>query len=237
VAFLSTGTFAERMLSRTAGFRGSGIIPPPIMKNWKATVAGMILAALGIAHSLWPQRLSMDWPSVTLLIAGVFLCFSGHVAAFLPYVKRLKLGQAEIELQEKLGDLSKNVKQLEDAPEKAIHHASPTTTDVSETSIESTILDIASKDKAAALIRLGIEIEKRLALLCKEANVMPEHRTWRDSVNTLTRAKILEPRLGSALIEFRDVRNQVIHSGLRAPVQQSMLTRAIDDGLNLLKLL
>jgi len=88
----------------------------------------------------------------------------GHVAAFLPYVKRLKLGQAEIELQEKLGDLSKNVKQLEDAPEKAIHHASPTTTDVSETSIESTILDIASKDKAAALIRLGIEIEKRLDL-------------------------------------------------------------------------
>lgn len=180
------------------GGSGSGIIPPPTMKNWKATVAGWILATLGIAHSLWPQHLSMDWPSVTLLIAGVFFCFSDHVAAFLPYVKRLKLGQAEIEIQEKLGDLSKNVKQLEDTPEKAKHHASPTATDVTDTSIESTILDIASKDKAAALIRLGIEIEKRIALLCKEANVMPAHRTWRDSINTLKRAKILEPALGNA---------------------------------------
>jgi uncharacterized protein YutE (UPF0331/DUF86 family) len=108
---------------------------------------------------------------------------------------------------------------------------------VTDTSVESTILDIASKDKAAALIRLGIEVEKRIALLCKEANVMPAHRTWRDSINALTQAKILEPKLGNALIEFRDVRNQVIHSGLRAPVQQSMLTRAIDDGLNLLRLL
>lgn len=207
------------------------------MKNWKATVAGLALAALGIVHSLWPQHLSMDWPSVTLLVAGVFFCFSGHVAAFLPYIKRLKLGQAEIEIQEKLGVLSKNVKQLEDAPEKAIRHASSTATDTTDTSIESTILDIASKDKAAALIRLGIELEGRIALLCKEANVMPAHRTWRDSINTLTRAKILDPTLANALIEFRDVRNRVIHSGLRAPVQQSMLTRAIDDGLNLLRLL
>jgi len=213
------------------------LFPPPMMKNWKATAAGWILAALGIAHSLWPQYLSMDWPSVTLLIACVFLCFSGHVAAFLPYIKRLKLGQAEIEIQEKLGDLSKNVKQLEDTPEKTLRHVSAIATDVTDTSVESTILDIASKDKAAALIRLGIEVEKRIALLCKEANVMPAHRTWRDSINALTQAKILEPKLGNALIEFRDVRNQVIHSGLRAPVQQSMLTRAIDDGLNLLRLL
>jgi hypothetical protein len=37
-----------------------------------------------------------------------------------------------------------------------------------------------------------------------------------------------------ALLEFRDVRNQVIHSGLRRPVRQQILS-AIDDGLIILR--
>lgn len=207
------------------------------MKHWKTAAIGSGLAGLGIAHSLWPQYVSMDWPSVTLVVAGAFFCFSSHIAAFLPYVKRLKLGEAEIELQEKLSDLSKNVKELEDSPEQVTRRTSAKPTAIADTSIESMIVDIATKDKAAALLRLSMEIEKQIASLCKDAGLMPEHRTWRESVNTLTRAKVIEPNLASALIEFRDVRNQVIHSGLRVPVQQSMLTRALDDGLQLLRLL
>lgn len=58
-----------------------------------------------LAHAIWPQKITFDWPSVTLIIAGMLLCFAGRVSALLPYVKKLKVGEAEIELQEKLGDL------------------------------------------------------------------------------------------------------------------------------------
>lgn len=205
-----------------------------IMKKWKTTLAGLLLASLGLVHAIWPDRLSLDWPAVTMLISGVLLCFSGRLVALLPYVKRLKLGEAEIELQEKLSDLRENVEKLEERAQTDKRSLGVHVAPVPDPAIESAILDLATKDKAAALLRLGMEIEKELVRLCRDACITPP-RSWRESVLALTKAKILDPFLARAIIDFRDVRNQVIHSGLRGPVQQTMLTRTIDDGLKLLR--
>src|SRR5437867_8044628 len=88
-------------------------------KNWKTIVAGLLLVGFGIVHSVWPRHLSVDWPTVALLIVGLLFCFSGRVMGLIPYVKKLKVGDAEIELQEKLRDLRANVEQLEEeVPQK-----------------------------------------------------------------------------------------------------------------------
>lgn len=201
-------------------------------------LAGLLLVSVGVAHAIWPQRLSLDWPTVALLISGFLFCFSNRVAVLLPYVKKLKLGEAEIELQEKLSDLRANVEKLEEkAPPREVYKARLNVEHIADTSVESTILDLATKDKGAALVRLAIEIEKEMALLCKELGITLQRSTWREMVEALEREGLLDASFARALMEFRDVRNRVIHSGLRGGVQENMLSRALDDGLQLLRLL
>jgi uncharacterized protein YutE (UPF0331/DUF86 family) len=206
------------------------------MKNWKGFLAGVLLVGVGLAHVIWPQKITLDWPSVTLIIAGMLLCFAGRVSALLPYIKKLKVGEAEIELQEKLGDLRENIKQLDEkGPLKLAAGTVASERAVDEQyDLESRILELAVKDREAALIRLSIEIEKELAQLCREIGKAPS-ATWRRSVDELVQANIIESPLAKTLIEFRDVRNQVIHSGLRRPVKQQILLSAIDDGLIILR--
>jgi hypothetical protein len=203
---------------------------------WKAPSAGLLLIAFGIAHSVSPRYVSLDWPTVCLLIAGVLLCFSRRSMALLPYIKRLKLGEAEIELQEKLTDLAATVRALEEGP-KGTQQSNLAAEQLTDTALESTILDLAAKDKSAALVRLAIELEKEMVLLCKEIGIELRRPTWREAAETLMRKQIIEPPLARALIEFRDIRNQVIHSGLGGPVQETLIDRALDNGLQLLRLL
>jgi hypothetical protein len=212
-----------------------GDVKRPSM-NWKTPWAGALLIGLSIAHSIWPQRISLDWPSVSLLLAGVLLCFARSSMALLPYVKRFKLGEIEIELNEKLTDLASTVRALEESPQRTMQ-VHLTARSITDTALESTILELAAKDKSAALVRLGIELEKEMAVLCKDVGIVLHRPTWREAAETLTNKEIIEPPMARALIEFRDIRNQVIHSGLEGPVRESLLDRALDSGLQLLGLL
>jgi hypothetical protein len=204
------------------------------MKSWKAYLAAAVLVGAGFAHALWPQRLALDWPSVTLILAGAALVFWREISKWLPYIKRLKVGEAEIELQEKLGDLRKNINQLDEKGTKHLTNAATASAD-GETDLQSKILDLSAKDREAALMRLAIEIEKELARLCNEIKYKDSVSSWRRAVDALLKAQVIEAPLGDALLEFRDVRNQVIHSGLRRPVKQQILLSAIDDGLIILR--
>ena len=194
----------------------------------------MILLALG--HAISPQHIALDWPDVSLLIIGAALLFSKELSAGLPYLKKLKLGEAEIELKEKLDDLNTSLNKIEEKPPKT----GPTQSIVeklADTSIESKVLEIAAKDKGAALVALSIEIEKELALLCKKNNISLSRGTWREMIEILAAKRVLNPELTKPLLEFRDVRNRVIHSGLHGPVWRTLLDSALDSGLKLLRLL
>jgi hypothetical protein len=202
------------------------------LKSWRTSIAGVVLVAWSASHSLWPQHVALDWPSVSLLAAGLLLLFADKLSAMLPHIKRVRIGEAEIELQQKLSGLTAEVRQLEVTREgraKVDRLADVTT--------ESAILDLAARGAAAALVRLGIEIEREMLLRCRELGVDLGRPTWPEMIHALTDKKVLSGALGRALIEFRDVRNQVIHAGVRGPVQKEMLTRTIDSGLRLLRLL
>lgn len=134
------------------------------------------------------------------------------------------MGETEIEmqekLQEKLQDLRANVERLEEKTRQQ--------------------REFAGEDSGPGrktLIRLSLEIEKELAQLCKKAGLTDTRFTWRKSVDGLVQAGAIDPALAKAILDFRDVRNQVIHSGLRRPVKQDILARAIDDGLIILQYL
>jgi len=195
---------------------------------------GLFLLGIGIAHAIWPQRLAMDWPSVALVFGGVLFLYSKQIPKWLPYLKRLKIGEAEIELQEKLGDLRENIKELDEKGTKQLVDGT-TAVSVEHADLQSRILDLSAQDREAALIRLSIEIEKELARLCNKIRFKDSVSSWRKAVDALLKAQVIEEPLGEALLEFRDVRNQVIHSGLRRPVRRQILLSAIDDGLIILR--
>jgi len=211
-----------------------------MIKDWKTITAGLFFVAIGMIHAAWPQRVSIDWPTLALLTLGVALLFGHRISAALPYVKRLKLGEAEIEMREKLKDLRANVEQLEDQVSTRIGAkaaASGAGSAGQEEALETKILDLAVKDREAALIRLSMEIEKQLALLSQKVGTKAVDGTWRKTVDALLQAHAIESTPAKAIIEFRDVRNQVIHSGLRSPVKREITIRAIDDGLTILQYL
>jgi hypothetical protein len=106
-------------------------------------------------------------------------------------LKRLKIGEAEIELQEKLGDLRKNIKELDERGTKQ-------TVDVTsvmgaeQADLQLKILDPSAQDREAALIRLSIEIEKELARLSNKISFKDSVSSWRKAVDALLKGKVIE---------------------------------------------
>jgi hypothetical protein len=43
--------------------------------GWLSVVAPLVLIALGFLHEVVPKRLTLDWQSVVLVLAGVVLLF------------------------------------------------------------------------------------------------------------------------------------------------------------------
>jgi hypothetical protein len=208
------------------------------MKNWKPIGAGLVLFGLGLVHSIWPNFLKLDWQGVALLALGAAFCFASRLSAFMRYVKKLKVGEAEIELREASDEIGQNLDKVAEGRPARLMAEAFAEEDEREPDrsigIETQVLELAAKDREAALIRLAIEIERQLALLCKQGGVLDAGTTWRKTVEVLVKKGAIEPALGQAIIEFRDVRNQVIHSGLKGPVRREILARAIDQGLKIL---
>ena len=104
--------------------------------------------------------------------------------------------------------------------------------------IESKVLDLAAKDKESALVRLAIEIERQLLFL-HEMYHLPaqQHPTWSRLLADLTNNKVITEDFANTILEFRNVRNRVIHSGFQGQLQEGLVTRAMDSGLKLFRLL
>jgi hypothetical protein len=144
----------------------------------------------------------MDWPSVALIFGGVLFLFSKRIAKWLPYLKRLKIGEAEIELQEKLGDLRKNIKELDEKGTKQLVDVT-SVMGAEQADLQLKILDLSARDREAALIRLSIEIEKELARLSNRISFKDSASSWRKAVDALLKVKVIEEPLADALLEFR----------------------------------
>ncbi len=80
------------------------------MRRWAVVLALLLLALL---HGIWPSRLRLDWPMIALIAVAVALMLEPELAAVLPFVKRLKIGEAEIELWKSMDELHKEVEKAE----------------------------------------------------------------------------------------------------------------------------
>lgn len=212
--------------------------------EWKTFVTGILAITVAIRHATAPEQVTLDWPTVGLMVFGFLLLLMRQLVHIFPYIRKLKWGDAEVQLQERVAILSEEIESLEDAekpeppPAPGGATTSPSTVEAAlDTDPASQILELAAKDKEAALIKLAIEIEREMILLSKPKGLSVTRSTWRALVTSLTEHGIITPDTGDALLQFRDLRNQVIHSGFGGPVQQRALDSALDSGLRLLLLI
>lgn len=205
----------------------------------RVTVA-VILGGIAIAHILAPSHVQIDWPTITLVVIGLILVFFwSEIVAILPNIKRLRLGDAEIEMRDEAAKLHEEVENVERTP------VTPTQKSRVQTAepvpprgrSEADILELASRDKETALILLAIEIEKELARLSGHTDEPDRSRTIRETLDRLVDEGVIPRDLANTILTFRDVRNKVVHPIRQISADDSILTSAIDSGVRILRIL
>jgi hypothetical protein len=208
----------------------------------RRVIAGLLVSGLIVAHVGWSARVPLDWPTLTLVAVAVGIVFAPELSKLLPLIKRIKVGEAEIELQESVRKLHEEVEKAEAGTGARIafreNPAGGTRPSEQEAGSENAILDLAARDRESAIVRLTIEIEKELAVLFEKRNPGSKPpKTIRELAEQLVATRSLSQATGTAILEFRDVRNRVIHPNQAATVPPSALASAIDSGVRILRIL
>ena len=202
----------------------------------RVTVA-VILGGIAVAHIFAPSHVQIDWPTITLIVIALILAFWSEIVAILPYIKRLRLGNAEIEIEvAKLYEEVEKVERTPIAPKRKIPALTQEPAPPRGRS-EADILELASRDKEPALILLAIEIEKELARLSGHTDEPDRSPTIRETLDRLVDEGVITRDLANTILTFRDVRNKVVHPIRQISADDSILTSAIDSGVRILRVL
>jgi hypothetical protein len=214
----------------------------PSKRDYKRPLTVLVLILFVVAHSIFPSRIGLDWPTVALFGIALFLWVAPQLEFLLPFVKKFKIGEAEIELREQATALAESVvKSEESTPQVSANDTSARRVDdgykrLVNTSVEAHILDLAVRDRQAALMRLAIEIEKEILILHGTLGLRNQFKAgnFREIVDHLRLHGAIGEEMRNGLMEFWKVRNQIAHSHLS---DESILTSTLDSGIRLLRLI
>lgn len=222
------------------------------MKPWQGRLIAVLLILVGAVHAFKPAWVTLDWPSIALILVGVLLLFV-PLEDLGAVIESLEFGKTKI--------LFRKVKQLDESVERAVNSEADAVQPQVETSpdlapnetggqVEAegqrspwgdffsdprnrTLFDT---DKEMMLVRIGIEIERMLVQLGHDDSPSKRSIVWSRTVGSLAEQGVITPQIAKALMEFRDVRNQLIHpSG--GSVTDALIASAVDSGIKLLRLL
>jgi len=201
---------------------------------WKRWLIFVICLLLIIARFVEPK-----WPvdSTTVLLVGVAsaMIFLPGLRALMPYVKRRKLGEAEIELNEEIRKLADEVTKTQEETPNAIP--------ASKESIEKSAQDVdrilgdASRDPRAALLLLSSKIEQGLRHKLVEADVdIGGNYSMVRLADLAVKNRLLSEAFQPAIRDFSNIRNRVAH-GKGFDVDDGAILSIISLGAELLKAL
>jgi hypothetical protein len=222
-----------------------------IQSKWKGRfaaarrygLAGLLFVFAGI-HAMYPAKVTVDWPTVALLAIALAVCFMPQLRAFIPHVKSLKVGSAQIEMRELTTNLAESVTKTEESiPPIEVSGISEASKEnqlkrLANTDIEAHIADLSAKDKQAALLRLSVELEKELLVLHGELGLRNDAKgilSFRELVVHLRKFGAINAETERSLLEFRTVRNEIAHAV--TAYSSAILTSAIDSGIRLLRVI
>jgi hypothetical protein len=198
--------------------------------NWKRWLIIIICLGLVIVRLLWPH-IQLDAVTLWLVVIAAFFLIIPEPRMFFPYIKRVKLWEAEIELKEEVKELGREVDKIQESVtnEPGVEVSKSLSPDVDEVVRES------SKDPRAALLLLSAKIESQVKKRLQEANL-----NFRYPLN-----KAMEVGVGAGLFPqeilqvfhgFWAMRNRVAHTEA-FDVEDSTILALVSIGTELLKIL
>jgi hypothetical protein len=179
-------------------------------------------------------KLEIDIYIVWLIGIAAFLFVLPDLKSLTPFIKRIRIGDTELELKESIGSLEKEVEKAQDAAERESEDVDSARTSVSS-DIEK-VLEESGRDPRAAFLLLSSKIEEQLRLRLEEAGKTPL-RTYPAIryVEMGINLGIFPQDFLPAFRDFWSVRNRVAH-GAAFNVEDSYILSLISLGTQLLRI-
>jgi hypothetical protein len=189
---------------------------------------------LASVRMIWP-KMQVDAISLWSLGIAAFILLVPELRIFIPYIKSVKFGQAELQLSEDIKDFGKEMESAEiERPQVAsLNEISP---DVMK------VLEMAVKNPDAALTMLATLLDAHIKQRFLESGLALELE-YRDALRYPVKALkamvdkgIYSPSVLTSFNYFREIRNRVAH-GLAFDVPDAIKQSIISIGTELLKIL
>lgn len=209
-------------------------------KNLRRTERRILLVVICgiivIAGMLSPA-MRIDTNAVWLIGIAAIVYFLPNLKSLMPYVKRIKIGDTEVELREEISSLEDVVDKAGSAvAQKEGASVSKDTARRRVTADVEKILEEAAKSPGAALLLLSAKLEEQLRLALEEADVDYSRVTSLTRLADLgVKREVFPPEILSAIREFSDVRNRVAH-GAAFDIDDSYILSIISLGTQLLNI-
>lgn len=216
-----------------------------LSKNWKRLLAILICIVFLLDHQIW-HKIQFDAITISLIILITVLLVLPNPQIIFPYIKRIKLWEAEIELKEEIKELGKEIEKAQEAAANKTSSATPQTSSSDETAPDRSgnqpnnvedVLIAAGKDPRAALLLLASKIELEIKKRLQEADIP------KDRYKTVSRGVIYGAERGvfsdevvHAFRDFWNVRNRVAHAEA-FDVDDKTILSLISLGTELLKVI
>jgi len=199
--------------------------------RWVVTV---ICMGIIVVRAVWPE-LRFDNISVILLVLAAVSALLPELYKHIGKIKKVKIGDVEVELEEKLKKLAGETEAAESAVQDRKGQL------VMETTQEDFViqrLEQAGTDPRAALLLIAIEIERTVRDLAEASDIPHPRRTHPVSrlLAMLADRQVVDERLVGLFRDFWSVRNAVVH-GHHFELSEGKLYELIELGMRLLRLL
>jgi hypothetical protein len=205
--------------------------------TWKRSVIVLCCIALIVARYIYPS-VQIDTTTVWLVAIAAIAFLFPEIKSFTPYIKRVKIGDTEVELKDEIEKLGNEVEKAQESASQrlTITPMGPDLLDRSSFEIES-VLENALKDPRATLLLLSAKIEKELKNRLSETGINTERvYSFRELSRLAVEKEILSKESASALDDFGKVRNRVAH-GEAFDVEDYVIYSLISLGTKLLQII
>jgi hypothetical protein len=205
--------------------------------SWKRWVIVLFCVALIVAHFYYPT-VQIDAPTVWLVAIATIAFLLPEIGSFTPYIKRVRIGDTEVELKDEIAKLGSEVEiaQQSKSPAKKNVATKKKASKKAAVNVESAI-EMALNNPRATLLLLSARIEQELKnrLVASGASLDGVY-SLRQLARLAVDKQILSSESASALNDFAVVRNRVAH-GEAFDVEDSVIYSLISIGANLLQII
>ena len=195
-------------------------------------IAGLCLLIV-LARFVHPA-LMYDSDSRDLIVIAVICILVPDIVRLIARIRKLKIGENEVELGLALDDLANKTKAAEDHvdsdPAENYRRSGPSVT----ANVERYL-----RDPRGGLIAVAVDIEERVSNLLSQRNVPATKRAYASpmhGVEILARHGVVVPELPMLMRDFWHVRNKAFHRSDLQLTEKDVL-RLVDLGVRILDLL